>query len=91
MCGCTMRKVVIGAAVLVAGATVLAQSDQTNFKTNNIWLSEQNFAELEGFENALILNTTPRMILVKKQGETMLCPMPATPDGQWLPCWAASD
>ncbi len=86
-----MRKVVIGAAVVLAGATVLAQSDQANFKKNQIWRSETSFDELEGFENALILNTTSRMILAKKQGKTMLCPMPTAPSGQWPPCWAATD
>ncbi len=86
-----MRKVVIGAAIILVGAAVWAQSDQTRLKTNNIWLSERGFDQLEGFENALILNTTPRMIMAKKQGQTMLCPMPATPGGHWPPCWAASD
>ncbi len=86
-----MRKVAICAAVLVVGAVVLAQSDQATFRSNNIWLSEKGFDQLEGFENALILNTTPRLILAKKRGETMLCPMPAAPGGEWPPCWAAAD
>ena len=86
-----MRKVVIGAAIIVAGAAVLAQSDQTKFQSNDIWLSGSNFSELEGFKNARILNTTPRMILAKKQGQLMLCPMPTTPGGAWPPCWGVSD
>ena len=86
-----MRKVIAVAAVLVAGAAVLAQSDQLNFQRNNVWLSDRNFGELEGFKNAVILNTSPRMILAKKEGGMMLCPMPTTPGGAWAPCWGVSD
>ena len=86
-----MRKVVLGAAVLVAGAVVLAQGDQNRFEVNKIWLSDTTFGELEGFNDLVILNTNPRMILARKQGETMICQMPSQAGGPWPPCWTARD
>ena len=86
-----MRKVMMIAAVMVAGAGALAQSGQFTFQKNKIWLSETGFDELKGYKNAIILNTQPRMILAKKQGEAMLCPMPSSPGAPWPHCWAAAD
>ena len=79
------------AAVLVAGAAMLAQSDQLNFRKNKIWLSDANFGELKGFDDVVLLNTRPRMILAKRQGETMICQMPSRAGEAWPPCWGVSD
>ena len=86
-----MRKVTVIAAVLIAGAAVLAQSDQLNFRKNKFWLSNTNFGELQGFDDVVLLNTRPRMILAKRQGETMICQMPSKANEPWPPCWGVSD
>ena len=86
-----MRRIVLIAAALVAGAVVLAQSDQYTPQRNNIWLGDTGFDDLKGYKNAIILDTNPQMILAKKQGEARLCPMPANPGGAWPPCWVAAD
>lgn len=86
-----MRKVTLIAALLIAGAAVLAQSDQLNFRKNKFWLSDSNFGELTDFEDVVLLNTRPRMILAKRQGETMICQMPSKAGEPWPPCWGVND
>ncbi len=86
-----MRKVMVVAAILVAGAAVLAQSDQLNFQKNKFWLSDQNFGQLEGYDDVVVLNTRPRTILAKREGETMICQLPEKAGAPWPPCWGVAD
>ena len=87
-----MRKLLLVAACLVGGFALWAQGDTLSVNDRMLWRSDVTFSDLEGFENIAILNTQPRMIVLQRPGQTMMCPMPdsAAPDHAQV-CWSIGD